>query len=268
MAIRTSSAWRTSSMPPSSCGPPASDPGTKRSGDFSDLARGLVFAAPALMFAGAALALGSWLSWWSTPLALIWGWAFSQFVAYLSFSRRGLGQTSRLGTGLGHPRRVDLLRLPRRRRRRAVGRERLRRLVRRRGLCVHDGGGRTGGARTGAPGRPHALARGRRVDRVCRQGTLAAASGGGPGPGHRQRGGHRARRAAPFARPLVAHGRSFPGRGSLGGPLLCPRPVLRPVRGAFHGAGASPGRGRGVGRRPPPTRSSCHWGRWSGSCVR
>jgi hypothetical protein len=73
-------------------GAPASNPGTRRSGDFSDLARGLVFAAPALMFAGAALALGSWLSWWSTPLALIWGWAFSQFLAYVSFSRRAWGK--------------------------------------------------------------------------------------------------------------------------------------------------------------------------------
>ena len=73
-------------------GAPASNPGTKRYGDFSDLARGLVFAAPALMFAGAALALGSWLTWWSTPLALMWGWAFSQFLAYVSFSRRAWGK--------------------------------------------------------------------------------------------------------------------------------------------------------------------------------
>ena len=86
-------------------GAPASDPGTKRSGDFSDLARGLVFAAPALMFAGAALALGSWLSWWSTPLALIWGWAFSQFVAYLSFSRRAwANQQARHRPGASSPR--------------------------------------------------------------------------------------------------------------------------------------------------------------------
>ncbi len=73
-------------------GAPASNPGTKRHGDFSDLARGLVFAAPALMFAGAALALRSWLTWWSTPLALMWGWAFSQFLAYVSFSRRAWGK--------------------------------------------------------------------------------------------------------------------------------------------------------------------------------
>ncbi len=73
-------------------GAPASNPGTRRSGDISDLARGIVFAAPAIMFAGATLALGHWLSWWSTPLALIWGWAFSQFVAYVGFSRRAWGK--------------------------------------------------------------------------------------------------------------------------------------------------------------------------------
>lgn len=73
-------------------GAPASNPGTRRSGDISDLARGIVFAAPAIMFAGAALALGHWLSWWSMPLALIWGWAFSQFVAFVGFSRQAWGK--------------------------------------------------------------------------------------------------------------------------------------------------------------------------------
>jgi hypothetical protein len=52
-----------------------------------------VFATPTLMFAGAAIALHSWLSWWTVPLALICGWAFSQFVAYMGFSRQGLGET-------------------------------------------------------------------------------------------------------------------------------------------------------------------------------
>jgi hypothetical protein len=65
---------------------PASDPRPVRPGNLSDLGRGLVFAAPTLMFAGAAIALRSWLSWWTLPLSLTCGWAFSQVVSYVGFS--------------------------------------------------------------------------------------------------------------------------------------------------------------------------------------
>lgn len=67
---------------------PTADRRTYRRGQPVDLGRGVVFAAPTLMFAGAALALRSWLSWWSVPLALICGWACSQAVAYVGFSRQ------------------------------------------------------------------------------------------------------------------------------------------------------------------------------------
>jgi hypothetical protein len=66
---------------------PASDLRPARMGNISDLGRGLVFAAPTLMFAGATVALRSWLSWWMLPLSLACGWAFSQVVAYVGFSR-------------------------------------------------------------------------------------------------------------------------------------------------------------------------------------
>ena len=65
---------------------PVSDPRPVRPGNITDLGRGLVFATPTLMFAGAAIALRSWLSWWTLPLSLTCGWAFSQVVAYVGFS--------------------------------------------------------------------------------------------------------------------------------------------------------------------------------------
>ena len=65
---------------------------SNRPGGPPDLGRGLVFAMPTLMFAGAAIALHSALSWWTAPLALVCGWAFSQFVAYLGFSREAVAE--------------------------------------------------------------------------------------------------------------------------------------------------------------------------------
>lgn len=63
-----------------------------RPGSPVDLGRGIIFAAPTLMFTGAALALRSSLSWWTVPLALICGWAFSQAVSYVGFSREAWGE--------------------------------------------------------------------------------------------------------------------------------------------------------------------------------
>ncbi len=71
---------------------PAKDLRTRRPGGLVDLGRGVIYATPTLMFAGAAVALHSWLSWWTVPLALICGWAFSQFVAYIGFSRQGTNE--------------------------------------------------------------------------------------------------------------------------------------------------------------------------------
>ena len=65
----------------------ATDPRLPRPGNVGDLARGLVFATPTLMFAGAAVGFRSLVSWWTMPLALICGWGFSQLVAYAGFSR-------------------------------------------------------------------------------------------------------------------------------------------------------------------------------------
>jgi hypothetical protein len=66
---------------------PADNPRTKHPGSARDLGRGIVFAAPTLMFAGAAIALHSWLPLWTVPLSLICGWAFSQFVSYVGHAR-------------------------------------------------------------------------------------------------------------------------------------------------------------------------------------
>jgi hypothetical protein len=63
-----------------------------RPGGPLDLGRGIIFAAPTLMFTGDALALRSSLSWWTVPLALICGWAFSQGVSYIGFSREAWGE--------------------------------------------------------------------------------------------------------------------------------------------------------------------------------
>jgi hypothetical protein len=63
-----------------------------RPGGPVDLGRGIIFAAPTLMFTGAALALRSSLSWWTVPLALICGWAFSQALSYIGFSRDAWGE--------------------------------------------------------------------------------------------------------------------------------------------------------------------------------
>ena len=40
------------------------------------------------MFAGANIALRSWISWWMLPLSLACGWAFSQVVSYVGCSRK------------------------------------------------------------------------------------------------------------------------------------------------------------------------------------
>ena len=84
---------------PNSCTPwPSSNPPPQSSGAKCalggplDLGRGIIFAAPTLMFTGAALALRSSLSWWTVPLALICGWAFSQAVSYIGFSRDAWGE--------------------------------------------------------------------------------------------------------------------------------------------------------------------------------
>jgi len=75
----------------------ATAPDRNRPGGVHDLGRGLVFATPTLMFTGAAVALHSALAhsvlaWWTAPLALVCGWAFSQFVAYLGFSREAVAE--------------------------------------------------------------------------------------------------------------------------------------------------------------------------------
>jgi hypothetical protein len=71
---------------------PAAKRRNVRPGGPLDLGRGIIFAAPTLMFTGAALALRSSLSWWTVPLALICGWAFSQAVSYIGFSRDSWGE--------------------------------------------------------------------------------------------------------------------------------------------------------------------------------
>ena len=62
-----------------------------RPGGLPDLRRGIIFATPTLMLAGAAIAFHSWLPSWTIPLALVCGWGSSQFVASVGLSREASG---------------------------------------------------------------------------------------------------------------------------------------------------------------------------------
>ncbi len=62
-----------------------------RPGGLPDLRRGIIFATPTLMLAGAAIAFHSWLPTWTIPLALVCGWGFSQSVADVGLAREASG---------------------------------------------------------------------------------------------------------------------------------------------------------------------------------
>ena len=219
------------------------------------------------MFGGAALALGSWLSWWSTPLALIWGWAFSQFVAYLSFSRRAWGKPAGSAPAWGIIAALiscgclgvagDAL----------LG-GKVYGVLFAAGACAFMTAAAELVAREqerlvalmllpGAVGSivyvvkepwrmPAVVVLGLATASVA--GTVLAALRHMPPRWWRSPAVSRAE--APSAARYFAHGLCC-------GLFVALFMVLEPQ-----------GTGRGVGRRPPPTPSSCHWGRWSGSCGR
>jgi hypothetical protein len=60
-----------------------------RVGDFRDLARGALYAAPALMLLTLMRSIGVVFEWWALPLAITWGWALGQVTAHLGYTLRG-----------------------------------------------------------------------------------------------------------------------------------------------------------------------------------
>jgi hypothetical protein len=59
-----------------------------RPGDTSDLMRGLLYAAPALMLLALTRALNLTFAWWSLPLAITWGWGLGQVAAHAGYTLR------------------------------------------------------------------------------------------------------------------------------------------------------------------------------------
>jgi hypothetical protein len=62
-----------------------------RAGGLPDLGLGLLYIVPALAFATTLSALHLLLAWWVSPLALVFGWAASQAVSFLSYAAAGRG---------------------------------------------------------------------------------------------------------------------------------------------------------------------------------
>jgi hypothetical protein len=64
-------------------------PAMWRVGDFRDIARGVLYAAPALMLLTLMRSLGVVFAWWALPLAITWGWALGQVTAHAGYTLRG-----------------------------------------------------------------------------------------------------------------------------------------------------------------------------------
>ena len=62
-----------------------------RSGNWRDLARGVLYAAPALLMYSLMHALHVEVAWWTLPLGVTWGWALGQVIAFTGFALRGRG---------------------------------------------------------------------------------------------------------------------------------------------------------------------------------
>ena len=62
-----------------------------RSGNWRDLARGVLYAAPALLLYALMRALHVEVAWWTLPLGVTWGWALGQVIAFTGFALRGRG---------------------------------------------------------------------------------------------------------------------------------------------------------------------------------
>lgn len=63
----------------------------QRPGGWRDLARGALYAAPAVILFALMRALHLELAWWTLPLALTWGWGLGQITAYCGYTLRGRG---------------------------------------------------------------------------------------------------------------------------------------------------------------------------------
>lgn len=59
-----------------------------RNGNTSDLGRGALYAAPALLLLGLTRALHAEFAWWALPLAITWGWAAGQVTAHAGYTMR------------------------------------------------------------------------------------------------------------------------------------------------------------------------------------
>jgi hypothetical protein len=59
-----------------------------RRGSVSDLGRGALYAAPALLIHAVSTSLGLNLDWWALPLAMTWGWATGQLIAFGGYRMR------------------------------------------------------------------------------------------------------------------------------------------------------------------------------------
>jgi hypothetical protein len=62
-----------------------------RSGGWRDLARGGLYAAPALLLYALMQALQIEVAWWTLPLGITWGWALGQVVAFTGYTLHGRG---------------------------------------------------------------------------------------------------------------------------------------------------------------------------------
>jgi hypothetical protein len=69
-----------------------------RSGNWRDLARGVLYAAPALLLYALMRALRVEVAWWTLPLGVTWGWALGQVMAVTGYTLRGRG----LGAAAAH----------------------------------------------------------------------------------------------------------------------------------------------------------------------
>jgi hypothetical protein len=65
-----------------------------RSGSWRDLARGVLYAAPALLLYALMHSLHVEVAWWTLPLGVTWGWAVGQVMAFTGYTLRGRGLTA------------------------------------------------------------------------------------------------------------------------------------------------------------------------------
>ncbi len=72
-----------------------------RSGDRRDLARGLLYAFPAVMLLALTSALDLELARWVLPLAISWGWGFGQVAAFVGYRVQGFHTSGRDATMVG-----------------------------------------------------------------------------------------------------------------------------------------------------------------------